>query len=530
MSNVLKNGNGDTTLKGGLNSGTSPHETLKDVAAKVAASKKPPKLKLPPSKRPDMSIFELLDICEQEASERDHEIAAAVGKWMSEESLPNLDKIEEKLKKHGARILTLIAGKDEDGNNITFEQQRDEYRKCNEEYLSAAIELGTSEDGEPLLLTADGKPFVQDAMETRRAAHMAVLQYRFRPEMDRGQLIDVVMDCLKEGYFIEDREGYIHVWQKCYMMSDDRKFGILGETEERFLAEIIGSHVSRINALYKDDVRQAAEELQKQSEISLKEFLELKEGKCLVHVPAGMDGSRRLSEVHLLMWGDGDGKAFIVDAAGSDKESALEIRAAKMHLLLPTLEIPYPPRVETLMNRGLSEENANKVRRLWHYVSRAKKAMEEKERREQEKEAATAASMAEEEARKKATEEAEVLKDGYAREATISLDRVLLEMEPMPGIFYGEFNGEWRKSNGVKIPKGLLYALFEQTVHDGKPALKVRKAPAHLMAGQFFTEANMEFADYNAETFEGLEKPLYGLMKALLNQTKKLVNAEAVVS
>ena len=516
MSEATKNSNGrNNDLKGGI-SGSDPLSPLKEAAARLAASIKPPELKLPPTKRLDMSALDLLDLQEQEAEEQDTMIAPRVGEWMEGDSLPNLDKIEAKVKKLGDRVLQLVAGKNESGENITFGQQREEYIRLNAEYLSAAFPIGETETGEPFLLPA---------MKTRRAAHMAVLKHRLRPEMDREQLIDAVNLCVKDGYFAEDQEGYIPLWQRHYALSDSEKFGGLGEAEERLLGEIVGHHVSRINSLFKEDVGRQAEDLKRQADtgFELHQLLAGEPGKCFVYVPPEMRGNFRLSAVHLLLEGDGNGKAFIVGAAGFDAKMALDIRDSKIHLNLQHMEISHPPRIETMMDKWrFSEENARRYQIFWEYLDRAARAQEEKDRREQEKELAAKAKREEEEAFAKASEESAAIKEKYSREATISLDRVLMEMEPMEGIFFGEFrsnNGRgWRNPDGNIIPDGLLYFLGEQKVVCGKAQMKVRKAPDHLISG-FFPPECMEFAPCD-ETFRDLKQPLQGLMKALRRQVK----------
>jgi len=508
------------SLKGGLAGRNNSTSTLAEAAKKVASSKKPPELKLPPTKRPDMTAIELLKLQKAEALERDHEIAGPVGQWMKNDSLPTLDEIAEMVNSLGQDVLDLVAGEDNDGQEMTFGQQQQQYRELNESYLEAAFPIGEKAGGKGA--------FMLPAMETRRAAHMALLKHRFSKAVDRDQLLELVNLCVKENYFFDNQEGYIRVWQRRYMLSDSPSFGGLGEDDERLIAEIIGHHVSRLNASYKDDVREQAEELCKKGDIELSQLLAGKAGKCFVHAPSEMRGSFKLSEVFLLVEGDGDDRAFILEAVGPDKNNAMAIKDGKLFLWLPTLEVPRPPRIETLVNKGFSEDDSKLLQAFWGYLDRARHVQAERERRECEKEQAEQRRLQVEQ--RKLEEEAELkkafsataeLKEEYAKETTISLDRIVLEMEPLEGTFYGEFLQEWKNPKGIaNAPKkGLLFFLGEQKVVDGKPMIRVKKAPDWLTDGKFFTQANMEFASYG-EFFRGLEQPLQGLMKALYSQEK----------
>jgi len=503
-----KNGTNGEGLKGGVG-GSNLQIPLDEAAAKLAASKKPPELRLPPKSRLDMSALELLEMQEQEAGEKDSEIAAFVGDWMEKESLPFIEKIRGKVEKLGKKVLQLVAGKNEEGENITLADQLNEYERLNAEYLSGAFPIGDTENGEPFLLPA---------MKTRRVAHMAVLKHRLSTEMDRDSFIKVINSFVEEGYFIGHQEGAISVWKKRFFLSDDEKFGNLGEEQERLLADIVGHHVTRINTAYKDVVRDRAEELKKESSLDLQQLLKGEAGKCFVHVPAETRGGFKSSEVNLLLEGDGEGKVFILDAVGPDTVSALDIKNSKIHLNLQHMGIPRPPRVETMMDKwGFSQENAERYQHFWGYADRARKEQEAEDRRKAEKELVAIAREEEKTLWEKATEEAPQLKEEYAGGANISIDRVLLEMEPMEGIFYGEFEGEWKNRLG-NVPKGLLFAQFEQVVRNGKTMMKVRKAPSWLL-DRFFKDQNMEFSCYG-ESFQGLEQPMQGLMKALHTQAR----------
>ena len=360
-------------------------------------------------------------------------------------------------------------------------------------------------------------------MEVRKAAHMAVLKHRFNKEMDWETLKEAVNLCVQEEYFVINNEGFIQVGQRHYILSDDKRFGGLGEEQEHLLAEIIGRQTSRINAEFKEDVKEGAEELRKQSKISLFELLEGKKGKCFAHAPMKMEEDYsgkpyRYREVNLLLEGDGEGRAFILDAIGADMNDALDIRDSKIFINLASLNVPRPPRMETLKSKGFSYDDAKKIRLFWSYLDRSKKEQEAKLQKERQKELATKAEKEKQEAVEKAFQEAETLKEEYAEESTVALDRVLLENPPMEGIFYAEFHKEWRNPDGTKIPKGLLFFQGEQKNVDGKPQMRVRRAPKHLF-DEFFTKAHLEFAPYD-ESFEGLEQPLRGLLKTLSRQVK----------
>lgn len=511
MTKIVKNGE----LKGGAS--TNNLQTALQEAAVRLASKKPPELKLPPKNRPDMSALDLLDLQEEDANQQDREIAPRVGEWMENDSLPNLDKIEAKVKKLGPKVLELVSGEDESGQKITFKQQMAEYTRLNAEYLCAAFQIGE---------TGAGEPFLLPAMETRKAAHMAVLKHRLRKEVDREELIDLVAICMKDGYFVEHQEGLIRIWQRKYMLSDKENFGGLGEAEERLLAEIVGNHISRINSAYEGQVAERSEELKNKASknFGLNQLLAGEAGVCFVHAPKEVRNNYKLSEVYLLVEGDGTGRAFISDAVGTDEETALAIKNHKLFLWLPTLDIPRPPRIETLTNKGFSEEDAKLLQHFWGYLDRARRVHEQREKRERDKELADKAKQEQEEMRKKAFEEANQLKEELAGQQTVSIDRVLLELQLVEGIFYGEFAEDWRNPDGSIVPKGLLYFLAEQKVVDGKPQMKIKRAPSHLANGKFFVEANMEFTPYE-QFFKGLEQPMQGLMKAMHRQVKNLMDS-----
>jgi hypothetical protein len=274
-------------------------------------------------------------------------------------------------------------------------------------------------------------------------------------------------------------------------------------------------------------MHEQAEKLRKEHEgFQLHQLFSGEAGKCFFHVPSEMHGNHKISEVYLIVEGDGEGRVFILNALGPDKKRALNVRDANIYLSLLHLEIPHPPRIETMKEKwDFSHENAEHYQRFWSYMSRARKAQEEQKK----KEAATIAraeqkkvALLKEEQQKvievKAQEEAEILKKEYADEATIDFDRVIQDGIPQEGIFFAEFKGNWHNPNGSIIPDGLLYFQGEKRVVDGILQMKIRKAPAHLFNG-FFIEPHTRFASYD-QFFGGLEQPLQGLMKALRTKAK----------
>lgn len=520
--------NENSKLRGGCGGeNENPFSVLKDAAAKARTAKRPPELKLPPKERPDMSPSELLLMKSREALELDVQVAACVGEWMKNVSLPELDRIQELENLFGPDLLERRTGeKNKKGEEVTYGQKKEEYIEWNDSYFNGRIEVreeGHSEDEESP--EKEEKPLYLDAFETRKAAHMAFLEHILGSENEasitREELTEKVKLCVEDGYFIEDSAGPIRVWQRSYRLSPDKRFGKLGGKEQRLIAEIIGNHVYRINAFYKGSVQQEAEKLQEQSEISLQELIAGREGKCFVHVPATTTREGyRLSEVYLLVEGKGGDRALILDAVGPDARTALEIRDKKMFLLLFTLGASGPPGVNTLMEKGFPREDAEKVRRFWGYLHRADIQQREKEEAERNREVAQKARQEREETTARLLAESEALKEEYKRECTIALDRVLMGEKPMSGIFFGEFNGIWNNPNGTTIPKGLLYFQGEQVVNDdGAPSIRVKKAPSHLVNESFFRKGCLEFKPYG-ETFEGLDQPLQGLMRALYRQVK----------
>lgn len=533
---AAKANNGKQPLKGGL-SGSSPANSLLAAAAAPVKVALPPKLERPPiDRKMDVSAIELLDLEFRQVEEKDEQIAPSVGEWMESTALPDLDKIRGMVARLGDKFLELSAGKDENGQPMTFRQQQKMYEDLIFGYLNAALQVGENMEG--------NKPMLVPCPKIRAAAHLALLKHRFSVEMDRDQFLAQVELSIADGYFVRDDDGYIHVWQRRYALSDDEKFGKLGEAQERMLAEIIGQHVGRLNKAFAGRTQIRIEEFAGQSKISPKELLEVQEGSTLVHVPQDPD-NRRNGEVYLFLNGDGEGKVYLLDAVGPDQNRALKIRDNKIFLQLGHLGIvkgnpgakafPNPPRIETMTEGwGFSVEDAELYRLFWFYVDRARNALQaqarrdaERKRREQAEAEAAQAERAEQEKWQKAKEEAPGLEADYRKECTVSLDWV---MDGKEGRFFGKFAGEWKNRLG-NVPDGLLFFQGEQRIVekivDGEARkvieVRVKKAPSWL-TGTFFSKEAFEFTAYGA-MFEGLPQPFRGLMKALHRQSEKTATA-----
>lgn len=506
-------------LKGGLEGTTNGTGNLLENALKNAqqaelakVAKRPPDLKLPPRERPDMTPIQILELETDEAEKKDSSIATEVGSWMENTSLPDLDRIESMAKKLGDKIYKLPAGKDEEGEQITFGQQKQEYARLNSEYLGATFLIGDPDD-----------PMSVPALKTRRAANGALLRHRLKKEVSKKDFFLIVDQLVRDGYFLRNDAGKIHVGKFAYFLSTDEKFGELGEDEETLIAQIVGHQMGRLKAAAKKEYEEQAKEMAEDATISFQELLLGKEGLAFAHVP--QDKERGLSEVFLLVRGDGNDRVFIEDAVGYDADNALDISERKTFLKLESLvKVPSVKRMteERRMEDGsvipplFGEEDAKRIWRFWTYLHRAEKVLHERESAEKARELTAKAKAKAEERFHKMTEEAETLKEEYQKEATISLSRALLE-EPMDGIFYAEFPEEWKNSRG-SVPQGFLYFLGEQQVIDGEVYLRVRKAPPHL--GKFFAEEDFHFSRAG-EQFEGLEGNFHSLMKALARRVRK---------
>lgn len=520
--------NNGTALKGGVEGNGTDLKTGLRKANEALKAKKPPKLQIPTGKRPDVSDLEMLELQIDEAEKQDQEIAAAVGEWMEETSLPYLDRVGKMCDRLGEnKVLKMLTSETDDaGNRVTHGQLQSEYAKKNDEFLYASFQIGEE--------AADGSITTIPAVQIRTAAHMAVLKFRFKevPDMETLQKLEEL--CISDGYFVEHSKGEIHIRGKRYSLSSDEKFGCLSKDDERTIGEIVAVLMKPINQRYQQKQQEEADALKKRAEIELEQLLAGQAGKCFMHVP--YDHKDGLPEVYLLVRGDGEGKVFIQEAVGPDESQAYAIRDSKIHLNLTHTEVPFPPRTDTMMDKWkFSEQNAHSYQRFWSYVSRAKRVMNTQKRRAEQE----AQKAAKEEARKareaqdaeavaQARAEAPSLKAEFQAEVTATLQGVLMETPPLEGIFYGEYSGTdwtWTDDSGTHvIPADLLFFQGElKNGEDGQPMLKVRRA-SEFLKDRFFKEENFEFKPYGTQ-FKGLGQPFEGIMKMLFNKTRKSLAA-----
>lgn len=209
----------------------------------------------------------------------------------------------------------------------------------------------------------------------RETAWFAVLQvcfsYSVKSWFELGDLFQqmVAEELLEETK--KDVSGVLKVNGKMFVVPKRSCFGVR-KTEQ--VVRIFNNLVSRIRSGIEQERK--AERLRRRNEITLDDLV-IKgcSGYCCVEIPEVVSESGNVTVLGgtFLVEGDGEGKIFAYDAAGSIEKAVNEIAEVGVFVIVSSLIYDYPLSAKKLGEK-LGPERAEHVRHLWYLLKRAMNA------------------------------------------------------------------------------------------------------------------------------------------------------------